>query len=345
MIMKKPNNWCDYRIRGFTLVELMIAMLLGLMLIGGVIAAFIANSQVFRVNENIARIQESARIANELMGREIRGAGGNPCGTPLVANVLNNSSTAWWANWANGIVQGWDGNEAASFKGFGTAAADRVNGTDAILIISASAREGLTIVNHHPASAVIHLNKTDHGLSDDDIVMICDSFTAAILQITNIQGTTKALVHNTGSGVPGNCSKGLGYPTDCSTATGNSKGFTGGALVQMSAGFWYIGHNDRGGTSLYRLGMDGNPSITAEEMIEGVTDLQIDYLTRNGTTLASSYVAASGVSDWSDSATNLVVAARVTLTLQTLDAIGTDQQAVTRLVSFTSSLRNREQVQ
>src|SRR3546814_5576753 len=46
--------------------------------------------------------------------------------------------------------------------------------------------------------------------------IICDPDHAAILQITNYQSTNVTVVHNSGngSGDPGNCSKGLGYPTD-----------------------------------------------------------------------------------------------------------------------------------
>ncbi|HIE55357.1 MAG TPA: pilus assembly protein PilW [Chromatiaceae bacterium] len=318
----------------------------------GVISSYVANRQVFRMNENMAHIQESARIVNELMGREIRSAGGNSCGASLVANLLNDSASTWWADWSGGTVKGWDGTQNAGFKPFGSSPADRVSGTDAVLILSGSARGGFSIVQHDTASVALQLNTTNHGISANDIVLVCDPFTAAILQVTNILGANTTLIHNTGTSTPGNCSESLGHPgpNPCNHSTpplaGTPKDFTGGILAKLTASFWYIGHNGQGGTSLYRLRLDGGPTgITSEEIVEGVTDLQLQYLTHDGTTLANSYVDAGSISDWSDSATNKVVAVRATLTLETLEEVGIGHTRINRLLSFTSSLRNRETVQ
>jgi type IV pilus assembly protein PilW len=60
---------------GLTLVELMIAMVIGLVLVGGVIQIFIANNQTYRVTENMSRMQENGRFALDIMGKIIRTAG------------------------------------------------------------------------------------------------------------------------------------------------------------------------------------------------------------------------------------------------------------------------------
>ena len=54
---------------GFTLVELMIGMTLGLVLIGGVVGLFLQSSQSFRVDENVARMQDQARFAMDQLTR------------------------------------------------------------------------------------------------------------------------------------------------------------------------------------------------------------------------------------------------------------------------------------
>ena len=66
--------------RGLTLVELMIAMALGLFLLLGVVSVFLAQRQAYRTNENLAGLQNHARVAFELMAREIRESGLNLCG-------------------------------------------------------------------------------------------------------------------------------------------------------------------------------------------------------------------------------------------------------------------------
>jgi prepilin-type N-terminal cleavage/methylation domain-containing protein len=60
---------------GFTLVELMIGMTLGLVLIGGVVGLFLQSSQSFRVDENVARMQDQARFAMDQLTRDLRMAG------------------------------------------------------------------------------------------------------------------------------------------------------------------------------------------------------------------------------------------------------------------------------
>ena len=68
---------------GLTLVELMVALVLGLVLILGVLNIFVSNRETFRVTENLTRIQENARAGFDFMARDVREAGQNPCGTNL----------------------------------------------------------------------------------------------------------------------------------------------------------------------------------------------------------------------------------------------------------------------
>lgn len=61
--------------QGFTLVELMIALVLGLVLLGGVIGVFLSNQTTNRVNNELASLQSSARLAFQLMSQDIRKIG------------------------------------------------------------------------------------------------------------------------------------------------------------------------------------------------------------------------------------------------------------------------------
>jgi len=62
---------------GFSLVEFMIALTLGLVVLLAVGSIFIGSQQTYRVQEDNARIQESGRYALEMIGRSIRQAGTN----------------------------------------------------------------------------------------------------------------------------------------------------------------------------------------------------------------------------------------------------------------------------
>ena len=60
---------------GFSLVEIMIALLIGLFLLGGILQMFSANQQTYRMQSSLARLQENGRIALDFLSRDIRMAG------------------------------------------------------------------------------------------------------------------------------------------------------------------------------------------------------------------------------------------------------------------------------
>lgn len=63
------------RQRGLSLIELMIAMTIGVFLAGGAIAVFVSASATQRTNESIARMQEYGRYAMDVVKRDLRMAG------------------------------------------------------------------------------------------------------------------------------------------------------------------------------------------------------------------------------------------------------------------------------
>ena len=60
---------------GFTLIELMIAMLIGVFLMAGVIQIFLSAKQAYRLQENLSRLQENGRFAMDIITKDIRQAG------------------------------------------------------------------------------------------------------------------------------------------------------------------------------------------------------------------------------------------------------------------------------
>ncbi|GAB6049936.1 PilW family protein [Hydrogenophilus islandicus] len=326
--------------RGLTLVELMVALTLGLIVTLVAVNVFLSNREVYRVNEQLARLQENARYALEVLARDLREAGGIPCGgVSQVANVLNNRLSNdprdWWAQWGSGI-RGYEANDNTFPRSIGTSAGNRAANTDAVIIYRATSGS-VTITDHNPASAQFKVNTTQHGLNDGDIVMACDGKHAALFQITNANSSNVTIVHNTGGSVsPGNCTKGLGLPVQC-TANGTSYSFQGGGSIsKLTAHAWYIGCNGRAdcatpaGRSLYWLTNQDPP----EELVEGVRDLQLEYLRRDSS--GNYVVTADQITDWSQ-----VVAVRVELTFATTERVGTNQQEIARPWYSVIALRNR----
>jgi type IV pilus assembly protein PilW len=57
---------------GLSLIEIMIALLIGAFLIGGVLQIFIGSKQTYRMQENLSRLQENGRFAMDFIGRDVR---------------------------------------------------------------------------------------------------------------------------------------------------------------------------------------------------------------------------------------------------------------------------------
>jgi type IV pilus assembly protein PilW len=65
--------------RGVTLIELMVAMLLGLLVAGGIITIFLSTSNSNRVQTQLARMQEDGRFAIGQLNDDLAMAGGTYC--------------------------------------------------------------------------------------------------------------------------------------------------------------------------------------------------------------------------------------------------------------------------
>lgn len=309
-------------------------MALGLIVVLVASGVFVGSRQANRSTEAISRTQDSARNAFELMARDVREAGGTPCDNArLVANVLNNAQTAppdWWVDW-NTVLQGFDGAAAFAGAAFGSAVGERVAGTDAVMVKYITDLTDLTVVVHNGTAARFTVNNNPHRVAAGDLLMACNYGQGALFQASAVGATT--IDHAESAATSGNCSKGLGLPTSC-TATGTTYNFAPSSKIgRLVAVGWYIGNNgrpDSGGRSLFRVNRNG-----AEEVADGVSDLQLDYLSAG----AAAYTDATGVTDWAN-----VVAVRATLTMQSTQT-GVSLQAGGRLsrpVSFTLHLRNRQ---
>ena len=64
--------------RGFSLVELLIAMTIGLIILTALSSTFLIQSKIYDVQEQVAEMVQTARAAMDMMSREIRMGGYDP---------------------------------------------------------------------------------------------------------------------------------------------------------------------------------------------------------------------------------------------------------------------------
>jgi type IV pilus assembly protein PilW len=79
---------------GMTLIEIMIALLIGAFLIGGVLEIFINSKQTYRVQEGLSRLQENGRFAMDFLAKDIRKAGYKECLTSPAPTPIAGTNNA-----------------------------------------------------------------------------------------------------------------------------------------------------------------------------------------------------------------------------------------------------------
>jgi len=72
---------------GISLIEFMIALLIGLFLLGGILQMFSASQQTYRIQSNLARLQENGRFALDFLAHDIRTAGYWGCMTSSTGDI------------------------------------------------------------------------------------------------------------------------------------------------------------------------------------------------------------------------------------------------------------------
>lgn len=78
--------------RGFTLLEVVVALAIGLMLLGTLYTFFLTQKKAYNVQEQVAEMQQNARAAMDMMVNELRMAGFDPFNTPSLGRIVTAAS-------------------------------------------------------------------------------------------------------------------------------------------------------------------------------------------------------------------------------------------------------------
>lgn len=267
-------------VKGFTLVELMVSIVISSIIMLGVVSLYSTSRKGQKTNESIARIQENLRFSADMISRDIRMAGYTGCRSSSVTNALSNIDDLPYK--FENHISGFEAGDTfpAQFPAVGTNPGDRVAGTDAVAVIRVSAT-GFKITGHNSVSAKISFDAAGAGIELNDILAVTDCSHSAIFQVSGPTNPNDFVVHNTGVGTPGNCWKGLGPvgdPRPACTAIGSTITYGDNARIHKYIMHGYfIGVSTSGQTkSLYIINLDKG-ATTKTELVEGVEDFQLTY--------------------------------------------------------------------
>lgn len=304
--MKK--NSFDWRAtqQGLSLIELMIAMLVGLLLTGAVMQIFISSKNTYRMQDSMARLQENGRFAVSYMANDIRMAGYMGCAN-IDRVALNNIGVADGGGAAvasfdsNSVIVGTNNISASNVWG-------AASGTD-VLVVQKVNSGGIRLTgNMTTNNANIQVVDNSLNLEAGNVLFITDCINADIFRATNVSssgGGTVTIAHSAAKNSSVNLSKLYGSDAE--------------VLVFESVAYYV---KDTGRTTpngdairaLYVQRQAGGTAASASpfELVEGVQDLQLEFGVDTGAdNLVDAYRTANNVSDWSK-----VISARFSLLMQ-----------------------------
>jgi len=313
------------RARGFTMVELMVAITLALIVSTGVLAVFLGSRSSFQSTSGVAALADNGRFALDFIQAAVRNAGYMACNTTQRQLSMLNVATP--APLSYNYTQPLGGFEANGTGGAGAftiatppvapdaSLADWVSGLDAslanlvvknsdVLVVYSTLRSAqATYVTAITDGANTFTVNTQGNLLANQIAVISDCSKSVVFQISSIAvaGPNAQITHNA-AGAPGN------------TAAAFTVSFPAGAQVApVDTTVFFIGQGADGDGALFAYDLydpTGAPNpagFQAYELVPDIEAMEVLYgLDTNGTQTVSQYVTADQVPDF-----NLVMSVKI----------------------------------
>jgi len=295
--------------KGFGLIELMIAMAIGLILMLGVLELYVSNKQAFKTTEALGRLQENARYAMYQVQKDIRMAGYSDC-APNIVDHLNPAGNGYDPTLfdLDQAVGGWESNSGsgtgpgdtytlttASFPA-GTDVASKwadqdgsvlpaaiqslaIAGSDVFTLKSLSEARNISVKsNNNVNSASINTNGAN-GIAQNTILLVTqDCYNADLFQKRN---NANAASLSRGNGSSSNPGPGNANPS--SMFSGGRKWSSeygpGARFLTFESTVYYIGNDDALDNipSLFKMSYNLGAAGTVEKSVDGVESMQIRY--------------------------------------------------------------------
>jgi type IV pilus assembly protein PilW len=299
------------RQRGFSLVELMVAIVLGLLLTGAVISVFIGSRTAYQQTSGVGEMSQNGRFALNLIGESVRSAGNLACNSSMTAtsqtllgiNTLDSNfgqgvagfeavgtgpgaAIALPAAPVVGAANNWNPNltdpDFIAAIGAGPLGLP-VQGSDVLVVRSSMPRVAplYTTVSLGPGAGIMSVTPLPPAPSP---VMVAGQYAA-------IADCTKSVIFQVAAlanGAPATVTLNGALPV----------GFSAGALVApLTTTVYYIGTGSDGDSSLWRLEQLPGPNLpkfsAPEELVPDVENMQVLYgIDAAGTQTAAAYVTA-----------------------------------------------------
>jgi type IV pilus assembly protein PilW len=304
------------RLRGFSVLELMVAITLALIVTAGVVSVFAGSRSAFRATSGVANLSDSGRFALMFIETAVRNSGFMACGPAnlTVSNLNAEATNLYYAPGASGLFQPMGGYEAAgtspgstyalsampgaianwnptldaSFTGIPAPSTFVANNDVLVVRSSATTSQPVYVTDFTPGDFTV---TATGGLAVGQLAVISDCTKSVLFEVTSLTaGAPGEVVGHAAGGSPGNIS----------SVFVNAISFSNGAQVTpLQTTAYYIGVGTDGDGALYSATMAADNSLTATELAPDIEAMQILYgVDTNNSLTASQYVTADQVVDF-----------------------------------------------
>lgn len=302
-IPRRMNN-TPGRQSGFSLIELMIASVIGLVLLSGVVTIFSSNSASSTMSTGMTRLQDSGRVALDILSYSLRMTGYQGCrddtkdDIQVLATVRPTIDFPDNALWGSEVSAGNSWSPAVHADLTGISDEVKIN-TDVLYVQHGSGRSEVLASNMGNDVADVVIPANPDQLSTGDLIIITDCDTTNIFRATDVENnaTNTTIKHSNTANLQNGLSKAF-------RGTGNENAVAV-RVMRFESKAYFVGDSGRNMPngdpvwSLFELDTSTSPIGNATEIIEGVEDFQVLYGVQPDPDVPSDirYVAANGVTD------------------------------------------------
>lgn len=333
---------------GMSLIELLIAMVLGLTLAAGVIQIYVGSSATERDQDARLRMQENSRFALNFLANEIRMAGYLGCfasmeglsANDVLDHPVNSTMQPGYG------IQGWEAD--------GTAPGEISNSVENVATIASTNAEwtgsdfagfNIPTVQAVPNSDILRLwggvgnpaivteidntsnpdgpevtTTTNAGIEVNDFLIIsdCEQVDFAQACVVNNAGVVSTITLSDAcpmGNVAGATLTSFAQPSPPASVASTAE------VIRLEGSLYYVGKRDDDAANppaLFRAVLDTDGTIaTPEELVEGVESMQLLYgvnTDQDVRATVDAWLTADQVFDWDE-----VIAVRISLLMQSVE--------------------------
>ena len=288
---------------GVSLVEILVAMVISLFLLGGIIQVYMGNKTTFTFTNAMAEIQENGRFAMETITRDLRLSGEwgcilfDPSDTSNINNAINAGSYPDYDSDFHDFVNE-EGIEGTNGTG--------LNGSDTLIVRGGKPGQANVESPFIVAGTLQLFTDTINTISGGDIILVtrCGS--------NDLLGTAEADILPVLSVVPGTNI----LQRRINLGAAKSQQFENdAAVIELQTVTYSIANGASGEPALFRAEFTNN-----QELVESIQDMQILYgIDTDGDNFPNQYVTSNNVPNFQN-----VVSVRVMLLVRSIDDFVTE---------------------